>query len=180
MSEQPTTERQSMLDNIAPKLSEADLARILDLLSRHDRNRISKHILRLEIEAKGAAPEPRAPQSFPVHDISDGAWHTESSEGIVTCHSRVIGGVLCRWWGDIAPAGVAMLDEVSPPESKPAPVEPGGWQNSKTNPPTAEFVLMFTPKNGVCMTRGAYVKTWPDDYPVWHPLPSPPTKEEKQ
>lgn len=58
MSEQPTTERQSMLDNIAPKLSEADLARILDLLSRHDRNRISKHILRLEIEAKGAAPEP--------------------------------------------------------------------------------------------------------------------------
>ncbi len=38
-------------------------------------------------------------------------WEREAGPGLVTCNSRVVGGVLCRWWGDGAvPDGVALID----------------------------------------------------------------------
>jgi hypothetical protein len=30
-------------------------------------------------------------------------WVTEREAGKITCHTRMIGGVLCRWWGDGPP-----------------------------------------------------------------------------
>lgn len=37
-------------------------------------------------------------------------WQTDRAENAVTCHSRVVDGVLCRWWGDDTPPGVAKID----------------------------------------------------------------------
>lgn len=40
---------------------------------------------------------------------------------VVTCHTRVVGGVLCRWWGDEAPpSGVEAIDRAA----QPPPVAP--------------------------------------------------------
>lgn len=41
-------------------------------------------------------------------------WQTDIGPNQVTCHSRVIGGVLCRWWGNgPEPEGVAILDKLT-------------------------------------------------------------------
>lgn len=42
-------------------------------------------------------------------------WEIETKDdegrGVYTCHARVVGGVLCRWWGDGAPPpGAAAID----------------------------------------------------------------------
>lgn len=37
-------------------------------------------------------------------------WRTDRNENEVTCHSRMVDGVLCRWWGDDMPPGVAKID----------------------------------------------------------------------
>lgn len=38
-------------------------------------------------------------------------WETTKNDNEVPCHSRMVEGVLCRWWGDgPAPRGVAILD----------------------------------------------------------------------
>ena len=45
-----------------------------------------------------------------LKEITSG-WETEKSEGAVTVHHRMVGGVLCRWWGDgQPPEGVALID----------------------------------------------------------------------
>ena len=44
-------------------------------------------------------------------------WEHRKEEGEVPCHTRVIGGILCRWWGDNPPSGVAMLDEAFPSQN---------------------------------------------------------------
>lgn len=41
-------------------------------------------------------------------------WITERQENNVTCHTRIIGGVLCRWWGEgELPPGVRAIDEAA-------------------------------------------------------------------
>lgn len=38
-------------------------------------------------------------------------WETTMNDDSVTCHDRMVGGVLCRWWGDgETPEGVAVID----------------------------------------------------------------------
>jgi hypothetical protein len=37
-------------------------------------------------------------------------WETDTSENGAKCHSIVIGGILCRWWGDEEPPGVSLLN----------------------------------------------------------------------
>jgi hypothetical protein len=64
----------------------------------------------------------------PAPQPSDAAWttHTRDADGnpCVAEHSRVVGGVLCRWWGDgPAPAGVAMIDRATDQQSVRADLE---------------------------------------------------------
>jgi len=35
-----------------------------------------------------------------MNDLKDREWEIDRGERQVTCHSLVIGGVLCRWWGE--------------------------------------------------------------------------------
>jgi hypothetical protein len=45
-----------------------------------------------------------------LQDVTTG-WQTQTNEGTVPTHSRMVDGVLCRWWGEGAPpAGVALID----------------------------------------------------------------------
>jgi hypothetical protein len=44
-------------------------------------------------------------------------WEHTESPGEVHCHSRMIEGVLCRWWGRDTPPGVAMIDRAVLPET---------------------------------------------------------------
>ena len=38
-------------------------------------------------------------------------WRTTMADNQVTCHDRMVEGVLCRWWGDgPTPPGVAVID----------------------------------------------------------------------
>lgn len=66
-------------------------------------------------------------QSLPIDEVQEPpspsllmgdsqGWIAERDPGTVPCHSRVIGGVLCRWWGDTPPPGVARLDTLETPE----------------------------------------------------------------
>lgn len=71
----------------------------------------------------------------------DSDWDTEKNEGAVTCHSRMIGGVLCRWWGDgPEPSGIVKINAAL---SAPAPAVPvadakgvsmDGWIPCKRKP----------------------------------------------
>lgn len=50
-----------------------------------------------------AAPLPPTPKTS--------EWHTFVNPPAMTIHTRDVGGVLCRWWGDgPVPAGVALID----------------------------------------------------------------------
>jgi len=41
-------------------------------------------------------------------------WTKEPNDDAVTCHHRMIEGVLCRWWGDgPTPDGVAIIDKAA-------------------------------------------------------------------
>lgn len=43
-------------------------------------------------------------------------WQTDKADGQVTCHSRMVDGVLCRWWGDgPPPKGVIAIDAAALP-----------------------------------------------------------------
>ena len=37
-------------------------------------------------------------------------WEHTDLSGEVKCHSRMVEGVLCRWWGDSIPPGVVAID----------------------------------------------------------------------
>ena len=50
--------------------------------------------------------------------IEASAWETHKVAGEAAVHSMVIGGVLCRWWGDTEPEGVSLLNNL-----RPAPIE---------------------------------------------------------
>ena len=43
-------------------------------------------------------------------------WQHDIEPGKVDCHSRMIGGVLFRWWGKQIPPGVARIDKAAEPE----------------------------------------------------------------
>ena len=43
-----------------------------------------------------------------------GLWETDAPYGAIPVHTRVIGGVLCRWCGYIEPKGAEMLDLAFP------------------------------------------------------------------
>ena len=52
----------------------------------------------------------KKPQNF-LKDV-DSEWDVTHGENEVTCHSRMVGGVLCRWWGDGSdPSGVRFINE---------------------------------------------------------------------
>lgn len=38
-------------------------------------------------------------------------WEHSSADGEVSCHSKMLEGVLCRWWGSDEPLGVALIDK---------------------------------------------------------------------
>lgn len=51
-------------------------------------------------------------------------WVADENAGTVKTHSRMVDGVLCRWWGaGPAPAGVAKIDQAA--STHPAPQEAG-------------------------------------------------------
>lgn len=59
--------------------------------------------------------EPRPVHANVLQEVSS-EWETTKNAGEVTCHSRMIEGVLCRWWGDgPAPAGVDTIDRATQP-----------------------------------------------------------------
>lgn len=40
-------------------------------------------------------------------------WEHDVNDGKVMCHHKMIGGVLCRWWGDgPEPKGVAVINAI--------------------------------------------------------------------
>ncbi len=55
----------------------------------------------------------RPPNQFssPLQDITWTRWVTEpNTANSVAVHTRVIGGILCRWWGTEPPKGRILLD----------------------------------------------------------------------
>ena len=87
--------------------------------------RVPYRATREALERLRAAHEPPAVRPNLLRDETS-AWEIQrqDSDGnpVVTCHTRVIGGVLCRWWGDgPAPSGVDLIDRAAQP---PAPVAP--------------------------------------------------------
>ena len=51
------------------------------------------------------------PGPRPIMGEGTGPWEADRGTNAVTCHSRLVGGVLCRWWGDgPAPGGVRAID----------------------------------------------------------------------
>lgn len=57
--------------------------------------------------------------------ITTAEWQTDVNDNQVTCHSRMVEGVLCRWWGDdVAPLGVAIIDNAL--SKIPPPPDSGG------------------------------------------------------
>jgi ribA/ribD-fused uncharacterized protein len=65
-------------------------------------------------------PEPGKSRGNLLRDETS-QWEVQTeSEGnpCVPCHARVVGGVLCRWWGDgNPPSGVELIDRASQPPS---------------------------------------------------------------
>lgn len=60
---------------------------------------------------KNGAPDAnrRKHPNFLKHETSE--WDTTMNDDEVTCHHRLVEGVLCRWWGDgPTPDGVALID----------------------------------------------------------------------
>lgn len=51
-------------------------------------------------------PAPKKGASSPVAS----PWEHTANPGEVPCHSRLVGGVLCRWWGSEEPEGVQSID----------------------------------------------------------------------
>lgn len=46
-----------------------------------------------------------------TNEIEANSWHVFVNPPAMTVHTRDVGGVLCRWWGDgPVPAGVALID----------------------------------------------------------------------
>jgi hypothetical protein len=61
-------------------------------------------------------------------------WETRTDEGCVTCHTRVVDGVLCRWWGDgPVPTGVAKIDRAARSDAEPPLSEPSGEHRDHAN-----------------------------------------------
>jgi len=78
--------------------------------------------------ALSSAPVPAAPAVVHPNILKDvdSEWDTEKSDNIVTCHYRMIGGVLCRWWGDgPEPSGVKKIDAALSSAPVDAPVQAG-------------------------------------------------------
>lgn len=60
----------------------------------------------------------RRPRENILREVSS-EWDTTMNTNEVTCHSRMIEGVLCRWWGDgPTPKGVAVIDAAATEERK--------------------------------------------------------------
>ena len=55
------------------------------------------------------------PQANILKTVSS-EWQTTRNNNEVTCHSRMIEGVLCRWWGEDTPPGVQMIDAAASTE----------------------------------------------------------------
>jgi hypothetical protein len=62
------------------------------------------------------------PNLIPV-DFDTDDWIESRGENMVTCHSRTVGGVLCRYWGENVPRGRALIDAAAAPQqsAEPAP-----------------------------------------------------------
>ena len=78
--------------------------------------------------ALSSAPVPAAPAVVHPNILKDvdSEWDTEKSDNIVTCHCRMIGGVLYRWWGDgPEPSGVKKIDAALSSAPVDAPVQAG-------------------------------------------------------
>lgn len=72
-------------------------------------------------------------------------WEYEAGPGEVTCHSRVIAGVLCRWWGEgAAPRGVAVIDQAAALAG--FAVETNEWQPIESIPMDGTPVLAWSPE----------------------------------
>jgi hypothetical protein len=54
------------------------------------------------------------PLAEPATPREGRAWETDRQDGQVTEHSMVIGGVLCRWWGEQEPPGAQILARLLP------------------------------------------------------------------
>lgn len=61
--------------------------------------------------------------NFLTNDTTD--WKSERGHGAIACHTRVIGGVLCRWWGEEEPRGVRILDRAEYHDGYPDPERNG-------------------------------------------------------
>jgi len=51
---------------------------------------------------------------LPAHNLLkdvDSGWDVTFGPNEATCHTRMVGGVMCRWWGDgPAPSGVHLIN----------------------------------------------------------------------
>ena len=72
-----------------------------------------KRIAALERELAEARAALREQRKNVLREVSS-EWDTTMNDN-ETCHSRMIGGVLCRWWGDgSTPEGVKWIDDAAP------------------------------------------------------------------
>lgn len=109
-------------------------------------------------------------------------WSTTAAKGEVTCHTRMVGGVLCRWWGGgPTPPGVRQIDKAIDIAVS-ASVTDGGWiaESDRLPPPNTTVIVPY----GVARFRDGTWYTGMEEplfqreikWPVthWQPLPEPP------
>jgi len=95
----------------------AEIERLRAALRRygqHDKENdcIAGCLCGLDAALEAAPPAETTKPVFDLGPTTDGWQHTHN-DNEVPCHSRVIGGVLCRWWGDVEPAGVHLIDRAA-------------------------------------------------------------------
>lgn len=81
----------------------------IDIAAQHD-------AVKVIVRALFARPDPIEITEVGVREAV--TWEAHKVAGEATVHSVVIGGILCRWWGDTEPEGVSLLNNI-----RPAPIE---------------------------------------------------------
>lgn len=92
------------------ELTDAKLDALLERLDRYHFSKDGKELCEDAIAAIRSLRQRGRASKNVLREVSS-EWHTDINDNAVTCHSRMIEGVLCRWWGDgPTPKGVAMID----------------------------------------------------------------------
>jgi hypothetical protein len=101
------------IERLRAALSEINKRADLDKYPSALRNIAGNALLGYSLEAAPPAETEAAPSPFDMGPTTS-AWEHTHGSGEIACHSRVVKGVLCRWWGEgPAPEGVALIDRAA-------------------------------------------------------------------